>query len=568
VQNPFAHGNSRDRSRPFIVVVIILLGLLVSGAFVVRPAWRALKERRAIDFVAKARSAMAANKYAEAKANLVAAYEMAPFHPEVFRVAAEHYTRLGRPYGLQVWEQLEATGAMTLQDRLKWAGLAIACRSYDSARTALQPFAISQSTDPDAIKLLSELYLAGGQADAAHRAAQTAWQLDPKRNDLLLHLGKVELASNDPAIAHDGESKLISLLVSRESISGSAAMVLLNPTFARKISTRLVHRLIAALPDGDLAVELPKLVVQCRESSPAEAGELLVKFMSRNHLHPDDPGFMATVLGLLALQEYRQVQQLVTEDLSVGAEDLNSIRLEASFRLGDWAAVESLLNRKNVRVSKPLETTYRAMLAHAHGNTNELPKLWRAAIAASQRSPELLEVVAERAEYTGAMGQAVQAWREMLAFPDSTARAAAEILRLTEQSHDLEAAYHALRRLSAQRPADHHLRLKVAFHQLLLDVEGESARGVLAQGEAHFPDQNLFHITAALAALRDQQPDLALQWIDRMLMTDPEPDVWKAVRVAALGMSGQSSKAREVARSLNPDSLSAPEHALVKDWLR
>jgi hypothetical protein len=53
-----------------------------------------------------------------------------------------------------------------------------------------------------------------------------------------------------------------------------------------------------------------------------------------------------------------------------------------------------------------------------------------------------------------------------------------------------------------------------------------------------------------------------------MLMTDPEPDVWKAVRVAALGMSGQSSKAREVARSLNPDSLSAPEHALVKDWLR
>jgi hypothetical protein len=90
----------------------------------------------------------------------------------------------------------------------------------------------------------------------------------------------------------------------------------------------------------------------------------------------------------------------------------------------------------------------------------------------------------------------------------------------------------------------------------------------LAQGEAHFPDQNLFHITAALAALRDQQPDLALQWIDRMLMTDPEPDVWKAVRVAALGMSGQSSKAREVARSLNPDSLSAPEHALVKDWLR
>jgi hypothetical protein len=31
VQNPFAHGNFRDRSRPFIVVVFLLAGLLVAG---------------------------------------------------------------------------------------------------------------------------------------------------------------------------------------------------------------------------------------------------------------------------------------------------------------------------------------------------------------------------------------------------------------------------------------------------------------------------------------------------------------------------------------------------------
>ncbi len=568
MQNPFAHGNFRDRSRPFIVVVIILLGLLFVAAFFVKPAWRAIKDRRAVSFVGKARAAMAATNYAEAKANVVAAYAMAPFHPEVFRVAAEHYTRLGRQYGLQVWEQLEGTGAMNAQDRVQWAGLALATRSYEMARKALLPLVVTNSTDPDVLKLLSELFAAAGNFDLARQTGVSAWQAKPNRADLLLHLAKIEFASADPAISQSGLSKLMSLLVRPDPVAGAAALVLLAPAASNKVDSRLLSRLVGGLPGTEIECELAKLVIRYRNGESARAEEIAHSFVREKKLNPDDPRFMAVVLGLVSLREFRLVRELVPEDMAVGADDLSSIRLEALFRLGDWTGVESLLNRKNHQVSKPVEATYRAMIAHAHGHTNELPNLWRAAIAASQRSPDLLEIVAERAEYTGSAAEATQAWRSMLLFPESAAKAAQQIFRLAGQTRDLESVLQAYRQLSRLDPANSQFQLQVAFHRLLLGIDGEDANKTLAAGEAAFTDRNLFRITSALAELRNHKPDTALQWIEQLTTAGTEePGVWKVIRAAALGQSGQMAKARDLTRELNPGRLSAAEFALVKKWL-
>ncbi len=569
MRNPFAHGGFQDRSRPFLWGVAIVLGLLLAGSFWVRPAWRSLKDRRAMVFVAKARAAMAVTNFVESKANLLAAYELAPFHPEVFRMAAEHYTRLGRPYGLQVWEQLEATGAMTDADRLQWAGLAVDCRSYEVARKALAPFAATDSKDPDALKLLSELYLAAGKEDSARQAALAAWQFRPDRSDLLLHLGRIEFANADPQISRFGQARLMSLLVESNPVAGAAALAFLEPAASNRVDLRLIARLIEGLPDADTLCALAKLVARGRAASPAKAREMARAFVHDRKLNADDPRFMTVVLGLVSLREFPLVSELVTEDLAVRAEDLSSVRLEALFRMDDWASVESLLDRKNAKVSKPVAATYRAMVGHAHGRTNELPNLWRAAIAASQRSPQVLEIVAERAEYTGSRAEAILARRELLSFAESGSRAAKDILRLTADSPDLESAYQAYRLLSRLSPGDANLRLQLALHQLLLRVGEADARRTLAEGEAAFPDKNFFRITAALAALLDKDPDSAARSVEAMTGgSEGEPRLWRVVRAAALGRSGQTAKARDALLGFKSGQLSAAEFGLVKEWLR
>ena len=568
MQNPFAHGNFRDRSRPFIVVVFLLAGLLVAGGMLARPAWRAFKGKRAIKFVAQARVAMAATNFAVSKANLVAAYEMSPFLPDVIRAAAEHYTLLGRPIGLQLWEQLEGTGEMNTADRIKWSGLALNHRSFQVVKQALAPLAATKSTDPDVLRILSGLYAAGGRFDAARQAARAACLARPDRSDLQLHLAKLEAESGEPSVMQEGVGKLMALLVRPEPVAGLAALILLNPERTNGVNHRLVARLVERIPLSDPVVELVKLVVRCRTLPPETVRPIAAALLKDRDITPNSPQFMTIVLGLVSLREYSLVTQLIPEDLAVGGEDLGSIRLEALFRLNDWAGVESLLNRRAVKVSKPVEATYRAMVAHFQGHTNELGNLWRAAIAASQRSPDLLEIVAERAEYTGAWAEATRAWRDMLPFTDVAPRAAREVLRLSERTNDREAALQAYRRLSQLSPGDPDLRLQVALHQLLVGVDEIAAQKTLAEGESAFTSPELYRVAAALAALRQRQPDSAVQTLEGVSLRTNSPSLWRVIKVGALGAAGLHADARNLAEDLDPGRLSAPELALVKDWLR
>lgn len=510
---------------------------------------------------------MAATNFAASKANLVAAGEMSPFLPEVFRAGAEHFTLLGRPYGLQLWEQLEATGEMTLADRVKWAGLALDNRAFQDAKRALAPFAALDSADPEVLRILSGLYAAAGKHDAARETASTACAAAPGRSDLQLHLAKLELGSGDPSVAQAGASKLMTLLVRNEPIAGLAALALLDPARTNVVNQRMVARLIEGISVADPVAELAKLVVRCR-LLPTEKARLAADFLGERKLTPDSPQFMTVVLGLLSLQEYSLLTRIIPEDVAVNGEDLGSIRLEALFRTDDWAGVESLLNRSAAKVSKPVEATYRAMLAHVHGRTDELGNLWRAAIAVSQRSPDLLEVVAERAEYTGALAEATRAWREMLPHSDVAAKAALQMLRLSERTNDREAALQAYRRLSQLAPGDSELRLQVALHRLLVGVDEAAAEKTLAEGEPAFANRELYRVAWALAALRHQQPDLALQRLEGVQMGSDAPSVWRAIKVGAFGAAGLHKEAEKLAVGLDASRLSASELVLVKDWLR
>jgi hypothetical protein len=117
-------------------------------------------------------------------------------------------------------------------------------------------------------------------------------------------------------------------------------------------------------------------------------------------------------------------------------------------------------------------------------------------------------------------------------------------------------------------PADDHLRLQVALHQLLVGIDGAAAEKTLAAGAAAFADTQLYRVASALAALRREQPDLALQQLDGLAWNPNSPPLWRVIQAGALGAAGMHAEARQAAHDLDPGQLSAPEFSLVKAWLR
>jgi hypothetical protein len=386
--------------------------------------------------------------------------------------------------------------------------------------------------------------------------------------DLLLNLGRLEMAHPDPAIFREGESKLMTLLVGSNQVAGSAALALLSPAYTNRINFRLVSRLVSGHPVTTVEMDLARLVVQIR-AEPSRTKEFLAHFLGATQKFWEQPRFRRLAQCLLEQGAFTALLGLVSEDTAIHSEELCSIRLEALWRVGEWTAVANLLDRPESKATKSLETIYRAMLAGAEKRTNEIGRLWDAAITANQRNPALLEVVANRAERALSLKEATRAWREIMVFPDLTERATKEVLRLCNQTGDLEPAYAAYRRLRQLFPANVDLRLNVALHQLLLRLDEPEAMKTLDQLSPEERKLDLAKVTHALAALRTANPDQALQLINSVEGDwESAPRLWRTIRIAAVGQTGQKALARQlVAKSKAAEVLSAAEFELVKGWL-
>lgn len=550
-----------------MVAVFLLLGLIVVGGFAAKPVWRTFRDHRVMKFVAQARAAMATNDLAVTTANLQAGFKLNPRLPELLRVAGLHYSRLGMAYGLPVWEQLEATGQMTGEDRFEWARLALNCRQPRTAWKALATFAATNSTDPGALSLLSEVYLVTGQFDLARGAAYNSWRTGNGHPDLLLNLARIESAHPNPAVSEEGVSKLLSLLVANHPTAGPAALQLLSLRNHGTVDQSLVSRLIRNHSVSNSEMSLAKLVVRLR-AGDRDAETAIQEYLGSAKEFWLQPRFPLAVRSLLALGEFRALTNLITEDTAVRSEDLVAVRLEALWRLGEWGGVASLLDRPAAKVSKALDSIYRAMVAGAEGRVGELQSLWSKAIVENRHTPDFLEVVANRAESAGCYPESVKAWREVMAFPEGAERAATEIIRLVPKSGDWESALAAYLKLLQLYPARTDFQISLSLLRLLLRVDEPAAKATLAELSEADRKSDLAGVTLALEALRSGNPDRAIEWLNQV-QTDWEnvPRPWLAIRMAALGQTGQRVLVQRYLNKKNAaNHWSAAELKLVSEF--
>ena len=85
----------RARARNIRIALGTLIVLGVVGALLARPVWRAIKAQRAMGFAREAESLIQQEKWGPAFEKTRSALQLAPTRPDIVRLAAHLYARVG-----------------------------------------------------------------------------------------------------------------------------------------------------------------------------------------------------------------------------------------------------------------------------------------------------------------------------------------------------------------------------------------------------------------------------------------------------------------------------------------
>ena len=561
---PMLHGRL---TRWYVLVLGLMVGLSLLAFLGGRPIWRHLQEARLQRFVQAAVNADKSGAYDLAVGNLKAALEIRSGHPAALRATAQHFTLLNDSMGLRFWDDLDALGYATREDRLEAVRLALRCLLPEPAAKNLYRLSAPSPDDPLFLDLYADLRLLEGRQSDALQYANEALNRRPGNAAAELKLGFLELIQPGPAeVVAAGRARLMQLAVTGATNRVAAIHILLVHGRLSRAEDLLLQRFLKPIAPGDEEAQLAAYALVARLSPDRKEAELAV--LSESLAKPDRlPALIRVADWLGELKDFDAILQLLSEERALKNDQLSRIRLGALAGRGNWNAMEAMLAAPNLRLSEAEAAVFRAGVSQAANRKEEAHLRWQLALAACGSDPRRLELLAQHAEATGAKTVAANAWKQMMGDPKLVPRAARQMLRLGSETRDLSVLVIALKRMIAVTPKDFDLQLNLAFSNLMLNTDLDEAARILQSGQGRFSDPSLAEVTAAFLEFRRGNTDLALQLISSpRIAWEASPDSWKVVRLAIVGGAGQDSWARQLARSLNATHLGAAELKLVGHW--
>ncbi len=552
--------------------LILLAVLIVGGALSTRyggPAWRAVKNWRADQFLAESEELLARNQVSLAFERARSALQLVPWRADAIRMNARLLSKAGSEAGLVLWQRLLASGDATPEDRAAFVEAALAMERPDLAAPELPSLVGSSGADDRAHRLAALFHLQSSSPGEAIRHGREAHRLAPSNptNALLL----ATLLSRHPDPADPAAPRALYWQVATNPGP-------LQPEALRNLVTNLHttrperERLLAILPG--LTNEFPELDVLVAEArirlDPSRESMVISNLVAG--LRREDWPQLARVVSLLQrLGRHEDVLRLTTGGRSLARRDLFMARYEALVARGQpEEAYRHLLIRDAPLPEFDLEIA-RARGAHEAGNFQGRDAHLRELLRFAGDHPLRIRRAAELAEVAdseAARGVARDAWQRLAAMPGHETTALRRLQRLADRAGDTWTAREHARRALRAGVTDSDLPLEIAYYDLLLEEDPTAALAEAQRRIADDPDHLFARAVAALAHLRRGEPDLAREVLDRVVVTPSSvrPEAL-AVLAATYGAHGLDGRAREIARLLPLARLRPEEVALVRAWI-
>ncbi|MBL9139707.1 MAG: hypothetical protein JNK85_27810 [Verrucomicrobiales bacterium] len=558
---------STRRRRPWLWIVLgIIVTLGVIGAFTARPAWRAFKAMRANSFIQEAEEFARKEEWSSVFQRLRSALQLAPTNPNVLRYAAQMHGRVGAETSLRYFEQLLASKHATTLDREEYAAVALRLGYSDLAWNQIESLLEATNASPNALILGAQYYAIKRQVPKALTLARQSIQADPSNptNTLTLAnllsvspaagdldqalqmlwpfaqtngqfqlkaLSAILFAPNSPRTDREKVEKVLSEMENRPpeaELLYADAQISLDPTQLNRVADDV----IAKYGHGSPAQVIGAASWLNRHRLFARSIEILLPDIS----FKNEALFRLRYDALVGLGRIRDAYDFVMVDRAPGDPlQLEFLRCNTAIRLKDDAAVESHL---------------------------------RSMIDIARKQPRLLRSVAEFAVRHKKRTIADEANQILSRNKREAVPAFQALLKSADAQGETWVARDYARKLEALKKDDATVKLQIAYYDLLLNENLESATAsALALHKAKPEDFNR-RAVLALAHLRKDSPKEAAAAIEGQVVrwSRLTPGI-RAVVVAAVGGSGKTDVAAKLLLRVPIGSLKPEERDLIRPYL-
>jgi hypothetical protein len=559
----------RNMLRGAVALVVLLL-------FV--PLYRSLKEWRASSLMGKSGEAFALGDSQGGVSLLKQALALAPGSVPIQRAVELYNARAGDSASFEKLIARMKGGEYDNQELLGIAEIASTKDRVDLASEALGLLSRRSAKHDFLRRSLLEASLEArqhGPTEAAdfciHRAGEA-----PSREDA--GYLKIQAALN--------------LLSVRDAPDTARILDLLNGVIAGRSNAsiaawRIMARLLLSPPPGvslaDAVAEadrlassfpsLPGVKAEDRllaadlsiKGSPGAKDVLVAKLVKERRLSPRDEQLdLARWLNGRGCQ--KEVIAMAGTDRPANDTDWLLVVLDAKAGLGQWDDINSMLaTPAGAGIQDAVRHLYLARIAMMKGDQAAAEEEWRNVGASLHlEKPEIVAYIAGYEEQIGAYDRAARAYREMADREHTKVSGLVGLIRCQPQDASAKKLIPFYEELVAVLPENQDVACDLAYLRLLAREDVNEAAASAEKLYASQPNTLTRISTVALGRLRTGDAKGALElYRDKAIDWDSAPAPWKAVRVAVLNASGETSDAINLKASIDTRILRPEERELI-----
>ncbi len=549
----------RSLVRRLLIVGLPTLAVLAIGTAIAIPM---VKDWRARQFTEKAEELLAQDKIQEAFNNAASAMQMRPGLADVRRTYAKVLLKGGKSEGMAVLRTMVEDGSAEPQDRLDLADAALAFGDVPLAERETFNLLQSGEKTPDALLRLARVRIAQNRAADAVQALRESLEAGSSPEATIL-LARLQFAANTPETTTEA-IELLRPLAGQKDKAGLDALLTLVASPA--LRTEEGSTWVEALYSHPEASDEQKLAAASAEIQldPKRYAEIVQRTVGEfRDGSIEQRAQLARWLN--QNREYDGVLDVISAEDAASRSDLFLIRLDAMAGRGDWKDIAELLRGEGIPLQVPVVLLYRGRAARETGDPEGSATFYRRAVIEAAPTPDVMWYVINYLQRVGEDEVLEQELMRLTENPATARQAFQALVPIVQKRQDAEELYQLydrmLKRLPAETVVQNDHRYFAALTGRRADVSG--ARDLLAQQ----PRMLAYRITLALTHLKNAQPEAAMKVFDGITLDPMQIQPYqRAVLAAVLGANERETEARQLARSVPLEVVTAQEIELIRPW--
>ena len=585
-------ADRRYKRRRLTIILGVAVLFIVAGLLSARPILNQVRAWQARRHAQKAFEFMDQQKWAEARTEAVAAYQLRSTEPQAIRSVARLLSRAGQSDAIGFWKELKSRAPLTTTDLRDEANIAVKAKETDVAEAAINQLLSSPDAKPADELLAAQLSIQKQDLDGAlnrvHKVLKNSAATDHDRLQATMMLSNI-LRGKDAKDQAEVFDNLVRLGRGTDDVALDA-LVALGQAYLNSQGPW-------PNPDG---MTIEELMRDLNTHPSAKPQHKLLAFDLQIHLQPDQreeiirnaiaqfkSGDNATLLALAGWLNSRGEHQLeldtISRERAMQSRELFFQHVDALGALGRWDEIRKLIESEQFPLDPVVEHMYLARCFAQQGQTNGAENNWKRALEAAAGDASKLITLADYAEKNSALDVASAAYQAAVAASPKLRVAQQGRLRVAYAMRNTKEIHNILVELFKIWPNDPAVQNDEAYARLLLlpnpprdnpqpitdnqelkDIEN-LADNLVKREPASLPHRTLL----ALARLKQNRPYDALAVyrginVPRNALTTST----LAIHVAILAATNDKEGAAKEAVNLPKDKLLPEEQALVDEALK